>query len=81
MDRMLVDRIVEILNANLEGRGITAQQADEDLTALGLDSIAFIRVVIGLEDGLGIEIPDEHLLLSEMNTISKIASVVSAVMD
>ena len=46
-----------------------------------MDSITFIRVVVALEEAFDIEIPDEKLLLTEMNTISKMTEVISAVFD
>ena len=46
-----------------------------------MDSIAFIHIVVALEEEFDIEIPDEYLLLTEMNTISKIAEVISATLD
>lgn len=46
-----------------------------------MDSIKFINIIITLEEEFDIEIPVEYLLLTEMNTISKIAGVISAVLD
>ena len=75
----ILDKVLKVLNANLENTEITSEQIDEDLSALGMDSITFIRVV--LEEAFDIEIPDEYLLLTEMNTISKMTNVISAVLD
>ena len=44
---------------------------------MGLDSIAFIRMVVALEETFNVEIPDEKLLITEMNTISKIEKIIS----
>lgn len=49
---------------------------DEDLRELGLDSIAFIKMVLAIEETFGKEISFEHLLLDAMNTIQKILKVV-----
>ena len=46
-----------------------------------MDSIKFINIIITLEEEFDIEISDEYLLLTEMNTISKIAEVISAALD
>ena len=62
---------------NIENSELTADQKDEDLVDLGMDSITFIRVVVALEEAFDIEIPDEKLLLTEMNTISKMTDVIS----
>lgn len=77
----ILDKVLKVLNANLENTEITSEQIDEDLSALGMDSITFIRVIVALEEAFDIEIPDEYLLLTEMNTISKMTNVISAVLD
>ncbi len=45
---------------------------NDDLRELGLDSVAFIQMVVALEDASGKEVDDEFLLLDSMNTIEKI---------
>ena len=45
---------------------------NDDLRELGLDSVAFIQMVVALEDASGKEVGDEDLLLDNMNTIAKI---------
>ena len=77
----ILDKVLKVLNTNLENTEITFEQTEDDLSALGMDSIAFIRVVVALEEAFDIEIPDEKLLLTEMNTISKMTEVISAVFD
>ena len=51
-------------------------QAGDDLTLLGMDSLTFIRIVISLEEVFEIEIPEEYLLVSAMDTIEKMANAV-----
>ncbi len=41
----------------------------------------FIRIVVSLEEEFECEMPDSKLLLTEMNTISKMTDVISAVVD
>lgn len=77
----ILDKVLQILNTNLENTEITFEQTEDDLSTLGMDSITFIRVVVALEEEFDIEIPDEKLLLTEMNTISKMTEVISAVLD
>lgn len=77
----VIDKVLQILSENIENCEIAPGQKDEDLVALGMDSIIFIRVVVALEEAFDIEIPDEKLLLTEMNTISKMTEVISAVLD
>ena len=77
----VIDKVLQIINCNMENTELSAEQIEEDLSILGMDSIAFIHIVVALEEEFDIEIPDEYLLLTEMNTISKIAEVISATLD
>lgn len=77
----ILDKVLKVLNTNLENTEITFAQTEDDLSALGMDSITFIRTIVALEEEFDIEIPDEYLLLTEMNTISKMTDVISAVLD
>lgn len=70
-------KILEILNSYIEDIEITSEQYEDDLLTMGLDSIAFIRMVVALEETFNVEIPDEKLLITEMNTISKIEKIIS----
>lgn len=70
-------KILEILNSYIEDIEITSEQYEDDLLTMGLDSIAFIRMVVALEETFNLEIPDEKLLITEMNTISKIEKIIS----
>ncbi len=81
MRENILDKVLQILNANIENVEITSKQMEDDLSAIGLDSITFIRVIVAFEEEFDIEIPDEHLLLTEMNTIFKMTDVISAVLD
>lgn len=45
---------------------------DVDLTEYGLDSIAFIRMIVMLEEEFNVLFPDESMLLEELNTVKKI---------
>ena len=77
----VIDKVLQIINCNMENTELSAKQIEEDLSILGMDSIAFIHIVVALEEEFDTEIPDEYLLLTEMNTISKIAEVISAALD
>lgn len=37
-----------------------------------VDSLTFVHIIVALEEYYEMEIPDEYLILSEMNSISKI---------
>ena len=77
----ILDKVLKVLNTNLENTEITFEQTEDDLSALGMDSLLFIRVIVALEEAFDIEIPDEYLLITEMNTLSKMKEVISAVLD
>jgi acyl carrier protein len=77
----IINKVLQIINANIENTEITFGQTEDDLSALGMDSITFIRVIVALEEAFDIEIPDEYLLLTEMNNLSKMTDVISAVLD
>lgn len=77
MKKEILNKVLEIINANIENGEITSEQMEDDLSDIGLDSLTFIRVIVDLEEEFDIEIPDEYLLSAEMNTISKMADVIA----
>jgi acyl carrier protein len=77
LKEVTINSILSIINENIESNEITLEQADEDLSLLGMDSIKFIQIVVALEESFQIEVPDEELLINKMGTINKILSVVS----
>ena len=76
MGESLEDQVVCILNTTIKNVEITATM-DIDLLELNVDSIMFIHIIIELEDHFNIEIPDEYLLLTELNTVSKMVNLIS----
>ena len=74
----LQEKICAIVSENIE---LSTDQFDVDLSELGMDSLIFIRIVVALEEVFDIEIPDEKLLMNEMNTFNKIISVVSILLE
>lgn len=75
MKEVTIDKIVEILNANIENAEITEENLDENLSELGMDSITFIKIIVSLEEEFECEIPDSKLLLREMDTVNKILGI------
>lgn len=45
---------------------------DDNLQTIGFDSFCFIQLVVMLEEKYNVEFTDENLVLSELNTVSKI---------
>ena len=67
MENMIREIMHEIVSEQAGAAG-----KNDDLRELGLDSVAFIQMVVALEDASGKEVDDEYLLLDSMNTIEKI---------
>lgn len=71
------EKIKEILAENLENK-IPAEQinADNDLKDLGINSISFIKIIVGLETEFDIEFDDEDLDASKFATIKDLIEYV-----
>lgn len=72
MEKEILYKIVEIIKLNIEHDEIGDLKLDDNLENLGMDSLAYIRIVVALEEEFKCEIPEEKLLVSEMNTLGKI---------
>mgnify|MGYP001047502419 CR=1 FL=1 len=73
--------IIEILRECISGIEISEKQEDSNLIELGLDSISLIHIIVAIEEKFGVEIPDEYLVLNEMDTINKIAHITYDMLD
>ena len=74
MKEITKEKLLEIVNS-VQDMEVTVDQCDDDLLELGLDSIKFIQIIVSLEETFECEIPDEKLLLTEMNSVNKILEV------
>lgn len=74
MKEVTVEGILRVINS-LDNIEVSAEQLDEYLPYLGMDSISFIQIVVGLEETFDCEIPDSKLLISEMDTVRKMLDV------
>lgn len=54
---------------------------DTDLETVGIDSFGFIQLIVLIEEKYDLEIPDESLLLSELNTINKIQQLLETLLE
>ena len=68
------EKLLKIIRDVLEDQNMEINKND-GLQALGIDSIKFIRIVIAIEDTFDIEVPDEYLLFSELNTLEKMENM------
>lgn len=76
MDKKILKAVIDIINILVDDSHITIDQIDEDLTKFGVDSLVFIRMILILEEEFKVEIPDEFLLITKMNTIRKIVDLI-----
>ena len=58
MNAVTIENVLEVVNST-EKFKITAKQLEENLPDLGMDSIAFIQIIVTLEERFECEIPDE----------------------
>ena len=72
--------VLEIINRS-ENMEVSQEQLEDNLPALGMDSITFIQIVVALEEAFECEIPDEKLLITEMDTVQKMVDVLQSVYD
>lgn len=75
MKRVCLNRVLEILNNNIADANVSNDMLEESLPALGMDSISFIQIIVELEEVFECEIPDEKLLIAEMDSVQKILDV------
>lgn len=75
------EKIIEIVNNILGGGEITEKDVCKDLSEYGLDSLSLIRVVVALEAEFNCQIPDSKLLFIHMNTVEKISSIITEVIE
>ena len=81
MKEISAAKVIDVINSNIEEISLTSEQLDVNLTELGMDSYAFIRVIVGLEEAFDCEIPDSKLIISEMDTVEKIMTVLQNMYD
>lgn len=81
MKEIDINKIVEILNGNIENLNITTENLDDNLFDLGMESVVFIQIIVSLEEVFDCEIPDSKLLISEMDSLRKILNVLQSLSD
>lgn len=81
MKEIDINKIVEILNENIENLNITTENLDDNLFELGMESVVFIQIIVSLEEVFDCEIPDSKLLISEMDSLRKILNVLQSLSD
>lgn len=74
MKTVTSEKVLMIVNS-AERLEISIEQLNENLTDMGMDSITFIQIIVGLEEAFDCEIPDSKLLITEMDTVQKMINV------
>lgn len=74
-------KILDIINSNIENANLQLNQADDDLVAIGMDSIKFVSIVVALEEIFEIEYPNDYLLITQSNTLKKLESIVAGALE
>lgn len=76
MRKPTVENLLNIIDS-LGGVDIMDKQQDISLMEHGMDSLKFIQMIVTIEERLECEIPDSKLVLSEMETVEKIMTVLN----
>ena len=71
---------MEVIN-RLENMEVSQEKLKDSLPEMGMDSITFIQIVVALEEEFECVIPDEKLLITEMDTVQKMVDVLQSVYD
>lgn len=74
-------KIRELIGSVLGFCEIENIASTEDLSAIGLDSLNCMEIIVALEDELNIEIPEDKLGIHFMHSIYDICNLVSEILD
>lgn len=80
MKEVTIEGVLAIINDS-ENLKNNKEQLEVNLQDLGMDSITFIQIIVGLEEAFDCEIPDEKLLITEMDTVQKMIDVLESLYD
>jgi len=68
--------IRKIISENLNAtESIETFDINENLQNIGMDSIAFVKIIVELEGNFDIEFPSEKLIIAEAGTINKLCEI------
>jgi acyl carrier protein len=76
----VTDKLITIISENIVGaKGNIFPKSgtgDFNLKALNIDSLAFVKLVVLIEDAFKIEVPDDHLIFENFDSVLKITKLV-----
>jgi len=77
MNILLTDEVIALVKKVLEKQESGIIDDNMDLSALGLDSLKAMELIVELESFFNIEFEDEELLFENFNNVSKIVNRIS----
>lgn len=80
MKEITLMEVINVINKS-ENLNLSANQLEDNLSELGMDSITFIQIIVGLEEAFNCEIPDSKLLITEMDTVQKMYDVLREICE
>lgn len=72
----IIQKIIEIVTRNIGNEQCLTLEPNCNLSELGMSSMAFIQMVVEIEETFDIEIPDEKVMISQLGTLDQIINVV-----
>lgn len=75
----LEQKVIDIFNLVLNEQIISQKDTNKKLKVLHIDSLLFIQAIVILEEELNIQIPDNMLVYSQLNTINKIVKCIKEI--
>jgi len=77
-----MDDVIERIANNLKELGINISDTDSNfLLENNIDSITFVEAILDLEEEFSILVPEDYLLMENLNTVEKIANLVENLID
>lgn len=78
MKEVTTSGVIDLINKCDLGITISEDNLNESLISLGMDSVGFINIVVAIEEEYDCEFPDSKLIMSEMDTVQKIISILKS---
>ena len=77
----IIEQTINILNS-MNFNDINIDNIETDfILENNIDSITFIEIIIILEEEFSILVPEEYLLMENLNTVSKITNLIKELVD
>ena len=77
-----MDDVIERIANNLKELGINISDTDSNfLMENNIDSITFVEAILSLEEEFSILVPEDYLLMENLDTVGKIAGIIKKLID